>query len=293
MREFCTDRAIACGEPMAGTGAIAQRHLFLQWPKARWRRPRFESEGLSPELTAAMRAASQPTSYVGLIAGEGEDLEFISFPDGRRMRAHDQMHAREIVAAWGHGVELSGVPSTRPAVLCCTDAKTDACCARYGFPLFKALLASAPAYGVDVYQCTHIGGCHFAPSVVVMPDRRRYGRLTPAQVPHLLEAISRGAIYLPGYKGDPALNELQQCAEVAARQAWSADEPNAIGMLTIERQTNTEASIRVEADGRILDLDLERALLGVHGNCRDLHEPAKQTLRWRIKDVSTPAEPKG
>jgi hypothetical protein len=117
-----------------------------------------------------------------------------------------------------------------------------------------------------------------------MPDRRRYGRLKPAEVPHLLEAISRGTIYLPAYKGDPALSELQQCAEVAARQAWSAEEPNAIDMLTIERQTETEASIRVEAKGRVLAIRLERALLNVHSNCRDLDEPAKQTLRWRIKD---------
>lgn len=284
MREFCTDRAIACGEPMAGTGAIAHRHLFLRWPKARWRRPRFDSEGLPPELTAAMRAASQPGSYVGLIAGESETLEFTSFPQGRRVEARDLAQAAEIVASWGQGIDLSGAPSGRPAILCCTDAKTDACCARYGFPLFKALLASAPAYGVDVYQCTHIGGCHFAPSVVVMPDRRRYGRLTPGEVPQLLAAVRQGKIYLPAYKGDPQLSEVQQCAEVAARQAWSADEPNAIRMLSVDRQTDTEATIRVEGLGRSLAFTLERVTLSVYGNCRDLDGPAKPTPRWRIVD---------
>ena len=282
MREFCTDRAIACGEPLAGTGAIAKRHLFLRWPKARWRRPRFESEGLPPELTAAMRAASQPGSYVGLIAGDGEALEFISFPEGCRIEAQDLAHAVEIVTVWKEGIELAGALIGRPAVLCCTDAKTDACCARYGFPLFKALLEHAPAYGVDIFQTTHIGGCHFAPSVVVMPDRRRYGRLTPGEVPQFLRAISRGAIYLPAYKGDPQLSEVEQCAETAARQALSADRPGEITIVSVDLHGDDQAEACVEADDRRLTFILERTKIPVHSNCRDLDQPAKPTLRWRV-----------
>lgn len=80
-------------------------------------------------------------------------------------------------------------------------AKTDACCARYSFPVFKALAAAAPEFGIDVLQCTHIGGCHFAPSVIVMPDRQRYGRLMPAAVPDFLATIARNDLYMPAYKG--------------------------------------------------------------------------------------------
>jgi hypothetical protein len=282
MREFCTDRAIACGEPLAGTGAIAKRHLFLRWPKGRWRRPRFESEGLPPELTAAMRAATQPGSYVGLIAGDGEAFEFISFPEGRRVEAQNLAHAVEIVTAWGQGTELAGAPSGRPAILCCTDAKTDACCARYGFPLFKALIEHAPAHDVDIFQTTHIGGCHFAPSVVAMPDRRRYGRLTPAEAPAFLQTIARGEIYIPAYKGDPQLSELEQCAEVQARHLWSLPQPGAIRILSVEMHGDEQAKVSVEADARRIEFLLERATLPVHSNCRDLGGPPKPTRRWQV-----------
>ena len=55
---FCTDHAIASGEPLAGTGTLAERHLFMRWPKGKWRRPRFETVGLADDLLAAMKAAT-------------------------------------------------------------------------------------------------------------------------------------------------------------------------------------------------------------------------------------------
>ena len=65
-RDFCTDIAMALGEPHEGTGALAERHLLVNWPKGKWRRPRFEAEGFAPELQSAMRAASGAGRYVGL-----------------------------------------------------------------------------------------------------------------------------------------------------------------------------------------------------------------------------------
>src|SRR5690606_40962242 len=37
------------------------------------------------------------------------------------------------------GRVFSGTPDERTTILCCTDSRRDACCARYGFSTYKAL----------------------------------------------------------------------------------------------------------------------------------------------------------
>lgn len=280
VRRFCTDHALDCGEPLAGTAALAERHLFIRWPKGSWRRPRFETAGLEPPLRAAMKAASGNGRYVGLVdAGDEQPLEILTFPNTTAVLPRDQDHAAELVARWHQGEVLEGRPLRR-TILCCTDAKTDACCARYGFPVFKALAAAAPDFGIDVLQCTHIGGCHFAPSVIVMPDRQRYGRLTPASAPDFLAAIAKQDIYLPAYKGNPALNELEQAAEAAVRRwenggARPAVLGDGVNMLAPDR-----ASVTVRLADRELTVAAQLQEFAIYGNCRDMDGEAERKKRW-------------
>lgn len=278
MRRFCTDHAIACGEPLEGNGALAERHLFVRWPKGNWRRPRFETVGLSEELRAQMKAASGNGRYVGLV--DGEDLELLSFPDATSIVPRDQDHAAALIAAWREGTGLGGTPLRR-TVLCCTDAKTDACCARYGFPVFKALAAAAPDFGIDILQCTHIGGCHFAPSVIVMPERQRYGRLTPAGVPEFLATIARNEVYLPFYKGNPALDEIGQSAEALVRR-WADGrvDPGQIKVAQVTMHSDDEATIEVQLNAERVIVRARRQSFPIYGNCRDMDGDPKNKLRW-------------
>lgn len=257
---------------------MAARHLFLRWPKGNWRRPRLDSAGLDDELRNAMKAASGEGRYVGLV--DGDTLELISFPDATRVAARDQQHAARLVAGWQAGTGLEGDPLPR-TILCCTDAKTDACCARYGFPLFKALRAAAPDFGIDIQQCTHIGGCHLAPSVIVMPDRQRYGRLSPEMVPDFLATIARGEIYLPCYSGNPALTELEQVAEAAVRRHIhaSADQPP-ITITDITLHDETRATIALTIDGRLMQVHARRQTFPIYNNCRNMDGPPKDKDRW-------------
>lgn len=278
MRKFCTDHAIACGEPLAGTGTLAERHLFVRWPKGNWRRPRFDTVGLSDELRVQMKAASGGGRYVGLV--DGEQLELLSFPDATSVVPRDQEHAVELVELWRDGMGFDGTPLRR-TVLCCTDAKTDACCARYGFPVFKALAAAAPDFDIDVLQCTHIGGCHFAPSVIVMPDRQRYGLLTPASVPDFLAVIARNELYLPSYRGNPALGEIEQSAEAAVRD-W-ADGRVALEGLEVAQVTmrsDIEATVEVQLNAERLLVHAHLTSFPIYGNCRDMEGEPKDKLRW-------------
>ena len=282
MRSFCTDHAIACGEPLPGTAALADRHLFMRWPKGRWRRPRFDATGLSEQLRAEMQAASGQGRYVGLVdLADGPELELLSFPDATSIVPRDQAHAAELIAQWRMGVTLSDNRLQRRVILCCTDAKTDACCARYGFPVFKALAAAAPAFNLDVLQCTHIGGCRFAPSVIVMPDRQRYGRLTPAAVPEFLGMVARNNIYLPAYKGNPELNELEQSAEAATR-IWAEGRQTIeeIEIADVDLLTDDIATIHVRLNGQTIAVNAQRQNFAVYGNCRNMDDEPPLKPRW-------------
>ncbi|MCZ4345595.1 sucrase ferredoxin [Devosia neptuniae] len=282
MHRFCTDHAMACGEPLAGTAALAARHLFIRWPKGKWRRPRFESVDIEAPLRLAMTAASAPDSYVGLVdAGEGTALELITFPDATSIVPRNQNHAAELVGRWHAGLPMGGTALPRRVILCCTDAKTDACCARFGFPVFKALSAAAPAFGLDVLQCTHIGGCHFAPSVIVMPDRQRYGRLTPAAVPDFLAMVARTDIYLPAYKGDPGLSELEQSAETAARHwAQGRCQVHQVQISGVEMLAEDTATIRVLLGSVPLTINAQRQTFHTYGSCKTMGSAPTPRPRW-------------
>lgn len=169
-------------------------------------------------LRAEMKASSGSGRYVGLV--DGDALELLSFPDATSIVPRDKScrGTGRSLARW-HGARGQAAAPHRAVLYRCQE--TDACCARYSFPVFKALAAAAPEFGIDVLQCTHIGGCHFAPSVIVMPDRQRYGRLMPAAVPDFLATIARNDLYMPAYKGNPALNEIGQSAEGASQSIRS------------------------------------------------------------------------
>ncbi|HTM79182.1 MAG TPA: hypothetical protein VL133_16330, partial [Devosia sp.] len=103
-RAFCTDIAITRGEPHEGTGALAERHLLVNWPKGKWRRPRFEADGFTPELQQAMRAASGGGRYVGLCDdANAPELQLLSFPDGHQILPASQAEAAHLITAWAAG----------------------------------------------------------------------------------------------------------------------------------------------------------------------------------------------
>lgn len=285
-RAFCTDYAIAQEEPLAGTGAMAARHMFVRWPKGKWRRPRYESAGLDHVLQRAIHQSYGPDRYVGLIESDGRpDLELISFPDSRTAMPASQEEAAEMIRAWASGKPLEGPKLPRPVILCCTDAKINACCARYGFPIYKALREQAGAFGLDVVQTTHFGGCHFAPSLIVMPQRARYGRLSLAEIPDFLGALSEDRHYLPRFKGRADLSEIDQCVEIAAGQWAEANgwQQSDVRLLGHEDEAASQVSAYASVGRTRLRVDLRQREFHVHGTCRSMDEDdGKLVMRWVI-----------
>lgn len=113
----------------------------------------------------------------------------------------------------------SAVAHPGPAYLVCTNARRNACCARLGLPLARAL---AERYPDEVWETTHVGGHRFAPNLVILPHGLYYG---PVDEPHAVDAIrahQRGEVIPGRYRGRAGQPGGEQRAE-HARLTAAAD----------------------------------------------------------------------
>jgi hypothetical protein len=105
--------------------------------------------------------------------------------------------------------------SADPLFLVCTNGRRDRCCARVGVTLYQVLADRA---GDSVWQCTHLGGHRFAPTLVTIPDGSFYGRLAPADVNAFVRSQEFGEFYLSHLRGRCWYDEVTQAAELYLHQ---------------------------------------------------------------------------
>lgn len=291
---FCRTLALERGEPLAGTGKLSSRFLMLAWPKGKWRVPRFESVDMSPALGEAIRDAMQSQvtdNSVVLVEGSPDQTlpTLLAYPDGRSLVTVNEAETVTLIRAWTAGEPLPGPVDDRITILCCTDAKRDACCARFGFATFKALLGAADPTRFNVLQCTHLGGCRFAASLIVLPAGQRYGRLEPADVPGFLAALESGETYLPASRGNPHLDEPAQAAELAAMR-WGAERglPQASTRLEGRQETDEDHIVFSARSGEHrLSVSVAAKAFSVDGACSGIDvEPPELEKRWFATGVA-------
>lgn len=289
---FCTDVARERGEPIEGTGALPERMLLIRWPRGQWRTKR-SAAGMSPELEAAMKAVNAATSF-GLFVdrvGASDSLPRLhAFPENVVLNPSSEAELIAAMKRWATGERLDGPAEQRITIICCTDSRTDACCARFGFATYKALMAAADPSVFNIMQCNHLGGCRFATSLAVLwPHRQRYGRLEPDEVPLFLETVGKGQAYLPKFKGRANLAEPQQVAEIAALRWAAANSVPAQEAALCEPVVKAPGQMQIEARvlDRTLTIVLEQRTFPVHGKCGSLDQPARPMERWVVKSLST------
>jgi hypothetical protein len=101
-----------------------------------------------------------------------------------------------------------------PLFLVCTHGNHDKCCSKYGLPVYELLRQVA---GDRVWQCSHVGGDRFAANIVCFPYGIYYGHVGLEDVSGIIEAYSRGQIYLKNYRGRCCYSRCDQVAEYFVR----------------------------------------------------------------------------
>lgn len=299
---FCSMLARAAKEPLAGTASHARGCVLLSYPKRLWARDALASEGLPPALrTALARLGERHDVVTRLVAHEGPwrgRVEVSLFPQNRR---HHDVPLDDVQAILETSEPDDGELIQRPVIACCTHGVRDACCARFGLALVRALVASVNETGaaVEIREASHLGGDRFAPTVLVLPSGHMYGHLEPSDAGALL-AAARGALPLfARFRGSLWLDPLEQLAEVAALEAARARGAERMQVEAIDVDERDEAHVTLRVAARLDDArvtlevrcalerrlvlgDCHRAATGRHGN----------VAVWTIEGVtSAPADP--
>jgi len=94
----------------------------------------------------------------------------------------------------------------------CTHGAIDACCAKFGYPVFKELsrLAEGTSMPTRVWRRSHVDGHRFAPTVMEIPSGRSWGRL---RGPHMGGIINHDVL---GLRHEAMLPWVGRIAERAA-----------------------------------------------------------------------------
>jgi Sucrase/ferredoxin-like len=158
---------------------LGVRVQLIRRPGRRRPRPSGAAGGAGPAVFAGWTAGSSPWLRRGDAATAGELLDQLAgLPDG--------------------AVPSFGSPVTAPLYLVCAHGRRDACCARFGVPLARALSA---AYPPQVWETTHVGGHRYAANLVILPHGLYYGPVDEVVAAAAIDAYRRGEIAPARYRG--------------------------------------------------------------------------------------------
>ena len=146
-------------------------------------------------------------------------------------------------------------PVLEPLILVCTHGTHDLCCAKFGHATYQAMCAAIrPAGGASVWQTSHVGGCRFAPNVVVLPQGIVYGRVRVEDCVALAASIRSGRVLTRLLRGRSCYSKPVQAAEYFLREQLcetgdlrlltSAELPGGEWTVVFQRDTG-RATIRI------------------------------------------------
>lgn len=260
-RERCSVAARRAGDPLVGTAPPARRWLLIEHAGP-WGRAGYAGSQLAPAVVRALsRWADTTGGRVVLIRRPGrggqrraeERRWFVA--DSRIGRARSAggsfTDERELIDVAesstgdsgdplppGHrpGATAPGDPaSEHPLVLVCTHGRHDTCCAVRGRPTAAAL---ADEYPERVWECSHIGGCRFAPAVVLLPHGFVLGTVPESEVAGVVARYRDGSIDTRWLRGRSSLTPVEQAAQQAARSQLGIPEVDAFRPVSVTGDDN-------------------------------------------------------
>ncbi len=200
---------------MLGTAFPAARLMLVEQPFP-WGPEGLRTSRFDPAAALALEARGR---------AEGVRVQAIRrpgrHPDGgrRRWAIADTREAAPVIR-WGEfadDAELLDLPldgsrgesDPTPLYLVCTHGRHDPCCAQRGRPLTRALAAVRPG---QVWQASHLGGCRFAPTVLVLPLGLMYGRVPVSAAAEFVAGAEAGEVIGSRLRGRIGIPPAAQAA---------------------------------------------------------------------------------
>jgi hypothetical protein len=201
-------------EPLAGTAPEARGFVLLEHPGP-WGTKALAEAGFG-ELEARCKELGLKALLVRRADRSPAEGRAFAAWFGAEPFLAEVADVEAAMASVARGELPAGAVPRERMWLVCTNGKRDACCARDGVPVARALAALRPE---EAWECSHLGGHRFAANVALLPQGLCFGRVDAAGVPALVEAVERGALPLALLRGRMALPPAAQAAELAVLQA--------------------------------------------------------------------------
>ncbi|MCW2722104.1 sucrase ferredoxin [Pseudonocardia sp.] len=231
----CADVADAADDPREGTAPPAERWFLVEHPGP-WGRVALAQSGIVPGAVAALSAwALAENGRVLLVrrhsrrtgAAKRRWFRVDSRPGHEEIRTGTFTDEADLVAA----VRAAGDPFDGPLYLVCTHGRHDTCCAVRGRPAAAAVAAAAPE---RTWECSHIGGCRFAPALVLLPHGFTLGGVPPECVPAVVRDYAEGRLEPRWARGRSVHSPAVQAAQQYARVVTGATAVDALEPVSVE-----------------------------------------------------------
>lgn len=131
--------------------------------------------------------------------------------------------------------------SDEPLMLVCTNGKRDRCCARLGLVAYRKLSAE---FSANVWQCSHLGGHRFAPTMLQLPDGWCYGAIPDEQLEKVAGDSLNHEIHWRFCRGN-----VTQTPEVQAADYYLRDylrKSDARALIIIETRVVDDSTWKIE-----------------------------------------------
>jgi hypothetical protein len=242
-RFFCATAARLRGDALAGTAAPARRWLLVEY-SGPWARLALQSHGLAGPVGQALHdAAVAVGGRVLLIRRPGrrprrtvQAWGVVDHDDGQawgHWRSPEDLFAAAAAMRLGPLDAPAGLrPADAPLFLVCAHGLHDVCCAVRGRPVAAVLGQRWPD---QAWECSHVGGDRFAPSLVVVPDGTFYGVLGPSSVTAVVEGHLAGRVDPTHFRGQSTQSPLVQAATAAALARYDPVGPRDVVGATVAR----------------------------------------------------------
>jgi (2Fe-2S) ferredoxin len=264
--KFCSLLTQAEGEPLTATAPERTASVLIPAPKSRWHTSLPLPASLVPPGLASHYLDGRP-----LTAHYQSADERLSQNDVVMLASRTKV---DFVRLDEQAPGVSGKPLTEaPTVVLavCTDGKKDACCAKFGHPLFNDLIAATGNNpDVVVVEASHLGGCRFAPTLLSVCSGNMYGHIEHQDIPRIIAAEQASTAEPRSFRGNIYATELecwamQICVE---RYGFLPD----ISQINSERLDDNRYRIRVAGSGQQTSLILKNTMrtYSLYSGCRFL-----------------------
>ncbi|MFD1815474.1 sucrase ferredoxin [Rhodococcus gannanensis] len=255
--DACTRRSSAVGEPMAARAGHTRLWVMVEHPGP-W--PKTAPSGLLPDaLLDRIDSLADPARLVLIRRPRRRQVTeprwILAWSDGvshwmREGTVADYADLGDLpFEASAAGDEPTvGTARRTPLFAVCTHGKKDACCAELGRPIVGAL---SQVDGVDVWECTHIGGDRFAANMIAFPAGLYFSRLGAESARTTARDYLDGRMALTHLRGRAALPQQAQVAEHAIREASGISDVAALDGVVVA----TGAGASVTVDMRVAERD--------------------------------------